>query len=346
MFVRRFMLPALLLGAALPLPAQSAAPGEARDFWTGFGRYNSAALEKAVAFKREIPDLSGAYEVNGAGSDPTKTYNTTLDVSRSKTLTTPEGAKINVYKLTWNWSDRKVTGIGVLLGSRLYVGYGSPVLGLYLVAPLVLSSDELQRYNEYWDFYEKEYKKRGIAEARNGVYGFKVKNAPFFVELTSKREPRPDPAYYALWVTPNPGYGSNILRSMPEWKEGRYFVPGTFLNDDGDPSDKVLFSVSWYVGRMGVNYRVLEVPNTSPRAEAGDLVAHGKDEIDGTAFVLEDGTVLMLMGGNDKCGVGYYEVKDKKLVGVWAEQFAVDRGTETLTPSADVLAKNPKFFGQ
>jgi hypothetical protein len=46
------------------------------------------------------------------------------------------------------------------------------------------------------------------------------------------------------------------------------------------------------------------------------------------------------------CGVGYYEAKDKTLSGHWAEQFSVNRGSETLIPSAAVLARNPKFFGQ
>ena len=316
---------ALILAAALPIAAQSGLSAQVMDFWTAVGRFARAG---AATDADSPPDLSGTYAVQG--STGSKTYSTTMDISRWKTYTTPLGAKFNVYKTRYNWSDGKVTGIGVLLGHRFYAAYGSEHLALYMAAPFTLSEDEKPAYARYRDAYR-------LAEAKNATAGrhtlFEVKDKPWFAESYQGGAAFPDPAYFALWVAPFGSYGYKFYGSMPRFAEGKYFVGGYFLKDNGKEETLGLNPSRWQISQIGENYKIVQKETDS-------------DAVDGTAMPLDDGIVVMVLGGNDDCGVGVYDIKNNTLTGPYTSQYGKDRGSETLTPSASVLAKNAKLFGQ
>jgi hypothetical protein len=338
MLARRVVL--MLLTAVGPMSAQSTeVPGI--DFWVGAGRLVRNSID-LLAPKADPPDLSGSYQVSGRGVDTTKEYSTTLDIKRWRTLTTPFGAKFNEYEITWNWSNGATKGIGVFLGSRLYVQYGSERAALHVIAPLALAPEEKQQYREFWD-----------AKARLKK-GESFKNPPWLKDLTFKYEPVVHDIYYDLWFTPKGGYGQEFVNvvadgePMTAWTEGVFVADGNYIQNDGHLSwtgsggvRNVDYYVNfWHVSQHGDNFTVLQRqhPVLKPNAKEEE------DDLDGGAFAVGDGTVVMLLGGNPSAGYGYYEIRGKTLVGPYAERDGSGQGDETLVPSAQVLAKNPKLF--
>jgi len=332
--VRRIMLALVLIASASPSLVQAGADPDsiARDFWLGVGRVTILG-----AAPRKPPDLSGAYKVEG-GTE--KKYSTTLDMKRTKTFTTPQGAKFNVYELTWNFNDGKVKGVGMMLGSRFYVGYGSENLMLGVAAPFAVMPAEQPAYDHYRELMHK-------IKGKQEQWRYFIKDPPWFAGhyRASVATGYPEPEYYMLWVNPKGGYGQKFVgrligeASVP-WSHGLYYGSGTWLKDNGEPDDSGSeMPPHWHIRTNGQNFNV-----HCRETETYKKGVEKDSDVDGTSFVLDDGTVVMILGGNDQCGVSYYEVRDKTLVGTFVQQFTDGRGVETLTPSAEVIEKNPQLF--
>jgi hypothetical protein len=290
---------------------------EGLDFWQGTGRIAAVGIPQQV-------DLSGEYKVDGTNHD-SSTYESALTVRKWKTLTTPQGAKFNTYHLTWTTGDEKVEGIGMTLGSRLYVAYGSENLMLGVAAPFELTAEERPAYDQYAKLARR-------IEGKQDRYS--IKNAPWFAECyNSFLSPGeyPSPEYYELWINAKGNFGDTFIVQMKgdtlEWANHRYFAEGNWRKDNGevDYSGSEL-PLHWHVRDIGRNFNIHCRDTDTYQKDV-----HSKSDVDGASFELDDGTVVMILGGSKGCGYGYFEPKGDQLVGPFAGEFSGKRGSEVLT---------------
>jgi hypothetical protein len=323
---------AFLMTLHAPLPAQD---DPALDFWFGVGRFVRSYAELTMKPDRP-PDLSGTHQVHGYPDleDTTESYDGELTMKKARTITTPQGARLNLYEVTYVWDDEKVKGIGVLIGHRFYLAYGGEHIALSVGAPLRLTSDETPAYQRYVEV-RLEAARRGREEHEI----FEIKNAPWFKELYMWREGLdPVPAHYFLWFEAKGGQGYTIYQNVAEWSAGDFPMAGWFYGDDGKDKESL-------TGRYHGTLRIAEMGRNSRVEETGQRVRGNDWELDGVALDLPDGTVVMLLGGNDDAGVGWYDIVGTTFRGPYATHGAEIRGLETLTPDPAIVARNPKLFG-
>jgi len=329
---------ALHLGhAALPggaLWGQQDAQGT--DFWIGVGRFRTSILVEAP---KEPPDLSGTYQVLGFPNtgDTSRSYQTTMTMKRKKVVETPQGGKITWYEVRYHLDD-PVDGVMLHIGSRLYLAYGSKNIALGVGAPMVLTPEEERAARAARAMQLK------VSDA-NKDYGDNIthfsKGAPWFSATKVDRAdhfhipsdvPWTASGFYMLWFNPRNTYGHEVYRGLQPWAPGTYRFTSYNLKKGNEGSH-------WDGGTLiikphGQNFYVEQQYGYGPN----------KGSIDGTAHQLDDGTVVLVIGGGESGGAGYYEFGSGTLSGQYWSWGSNALGTEILTPAPEVAAKHAALF--
>jgi hypothetical protein len=323
--------------ATLPsAPLWSQQDNQGTDFWIGVGRFRTSILADAPT---DPPDLSGAYQVHGFArpGDTSSAYQTTVTVKRKKIVETPQGAKIAWYQIRYNW-DEPVDAVGVHIGQRLYLAYGSKNIALGVGAPMVLTPQEepaaraaraiqleVSAANQNYDDNVSHFSKGAPWFSGTKVDGADHFHVPSDLPFTTS-------GFYALWFNARDTYGHEVMPGLDPWADGTYRITSYNLKKRNEGSH-------WDVGRFvvaanGENFQIEEQYGYGPN----------KGSIHGTAHRLEDGTVVWVLGGGENCGAAYYDFVNGALSGVYWIWGGSVTGTETLTPAAEVVARNPTLF--
>lgn len=307
------------------------------DFWVGMGRFVAVGSPETG----DPPDLSGTWQANGSNpGDTSRTYATTVTMKRKKVLKTPQGGRIGVYEVRWEM-DAPVKGMGLLIGKRLYVAYGNRDIVIGVGAPLVFTEAEAQAYAAALRLRDQAREKDKNYDDNTSYF---VKGTPWFAATKMGKygdrfhglKGSPTPTFYYLWLEAQGAYGHDFLYGMPKWGEaGLFLLYGYTLDKENEACDGLhcAYSGKFQVGPSGDNHSVRIV------AGLGD-----RYQVSGTAHELPDGTVAWVVGGDDTGGAAWYDVVDGKLSGTYWVRRGTQIGRETLTPDAQVVAKNPGLF--
>lgn len=335
---------ALALLALINLPAGPAAAQDptprALDYWVGVGRFQLPGQPETPA---DPVDLSGDYQVDGANpGEGAGSYTTTMTLKRDKTLETPQGGKINLYKVRYQWPESPTDGVALHIGHRLYLAYGNENIMLTVGAPYTLTEAEQAAGNRARGLEAKAAE----ANRNSGKYtyyytkgtpwfaGVKWGDEDFVFEATSA--PLDATSHFFVWASPQDQWGTEFYFSMPDLAEGDYDLTGWMMKKGNQSlnGSKALYSGNLVVAPRGEVFATVQTYR-----QTGDPV-----EIHGALIKLDDGTVAGVMGGSDSTGVAVYEYADGKLVGRWCTLYGSVLSSETLTPDAKAAAKCAEAF--
>lgn len=340
---RRY-LTAFALLASFTLPAVLAVAQEpehrALDYWIGVGRFRLPGQPDSPA---DPVDVSGDYRVDGVnpGADGGP-YEAKLTLKRDKTIETPQGGKIALYKVRYQWPESNTDGVALHIGHRLYLAYGSENIMLTVGAPYALTEAEQAAGNRARGVEAKSAE----ANRNAGKYTYYfTKGTPWFAGVTWGDEdfvfdksaaPLDATSHFFIWASPQDQWGTEFYFGLEDLAEGDYKLTGWMMKKGNQSLNgaKAVYGGNLAVTPSGEVFAVVQTYR-----QTGD-----PNVIDGTLIKLGDGTVAGVMGGGDGTGVAVYEYVDGKLLGRWGTLYGSVLSTETLTPDGKAAARCAEAF--
>jgi hypothetical protein len=268
------------------------------------------------------PDLSGAYMANGTGAgDDHEPYEAKVELKRTGDVVVPMADPawhVELYRLKWKFPGNggELNGVGALIGETFYVAY----------------TDEKKFFLEfYWPWNmtatEKAVEAR-VVEMEGESSGNFVKNRPWYSDLDEASE------YVGVWFHYDETFGVGGLTRETWTGQHRYR-----LHQVNDKFEWAKYGNKKFWMESGTL--------TVERTGRNSVVKFRESEdysYSGVAITTPKGLIVAGVGGNKIAGVSVYRFTAKGLEGVWAQQGGEGRGTELLTPSADVLKKAGGLF--
>ena len=268
------------------------------------------------------PDLSGAYMASGTGADDDHTpYEAKVELKRTGRVVAPmpePGTPIETYRVKWKFpgGGRDLNGVGALIDGILYVAY----------------ADDKKFFLEFYWSWAMTASQQAVEERVKEMEGESVnnyvKNRPWYSDLD------PRSAYAGLWFHFDETFGVGGLTGSTLAGDHRYRLHQ--VNDK--------FEWSKYGNK---NFWTESGLLTVERSGRNFVVRFRESEdyrYSGVAFAAPAGMLVAGVGGDKTAGVAYYRFTAKGLEGVWAQQGGEGRGTETLTPSSDVMKRAGALF--
>ncbi len=268
------------------------------------------------------PDLSGSYAANGTeAGDDHKPYEAKVELKRTGQVVIPmtEPAQTaEIYRLKWKFpgNGSELNGVGVLINGTLYVAYSDDKkFFLHLVWPWRMSPVQ-EGVNEEVERMEGQSTKSF------------VKNRPWYSDLSSES------AYVGVWFHFDETYG----------------VIG--LTEGGWPGEH-----PYRMHQVNSKFEWMKYGNKNFWSESGTLIVEKdgrnfavrfRESADysytGVAFTTAKGLIIIAAGGDDIAGASSYRFTAEGLEGEWAGLGGSGRGTETLTPSDEVMKRAGSLF--
>lgn len=277
-----------------------------------------AHAQKAV----RPPDLSGAYMAAGTGADDEyNPYEAKVELKRTGQVVVPmldPAWNVDLYKVKWKLPGNggELYGVGALVGQTFYAAY----------------TDEKKFFLEfYWPWTmsaaERSVEARVVSMESEGSNSY-VKNRPWYSDLDEASE------YAGVWFHYDESFGVAGLTRETWTGQHRYR-----LHQVNDKFEWAKYGNKSFWQESGTL--------TVERTGRNSVVKFRESEdysYSGVAVTLPNGMIVAGVGGNKIAGISVYRFTAKGLEGFWAQQGGEGRGTETLTPSADVMKEAGSLF--
>jgi hypothetical protein len=293
-------------------------------------------------------DLSGTYEIAGTFTNG-NAYTGTVEIKKRKNVQLRKGPKYGFCDLKFKYSSGwEGIGVGALVDGRFYFALTgnkkSKFCSVTLVRPTVLSPELTALLAELRSKNTQLEDKWHHGKAENQNY-YTIKGDPWYTDVWTYPK-------YSMWFRLDGDWGTEGVRpplvngvESTEEKalgEGEWWWFQSHYDDKGKDNSAVFGNY----GRM-----MIDAP-----AEGGAIKItrnlwdsdHRKldeDDWNCVGLMVAPETLVMMAGGDDSSGVGYYEFAGKTLKGkicdVGDDESPYD---QTLTAPDDVVARNAALF--